>query len=318
MQRTVLVFLALFLAAGLAAAQTPTALAENYGIGSVQVNSSTPGAIAMPAGPTVYTGNTRGYFFTAPCAFLVTGLQVPDLNSLGYQNVALYRLQAAPPAYSGTIMVTPVFFQRWAPSNTFVPVLPPVAFNKGDVFAVLGACSANNATSMVNAYSSAQPSVDVGGTMTTLYRCGMQFSIAAASGNGANGIGPMWSEIAGSIAQVAVNIVVYQTPFPRLDTSALPVLGTKAQLDLTANIPSTTVGLVALGVGRVNYPTALGPILAGLPWFATFSVPGGTGPLVFGIPNNSALLGGLVNWQGFAITPANFGTSNGVEWRLGI
>ena len=307
------------LLAGMAVSQTPPAKAVNYGTGSVMNQSSAQGTIPMPNHVTYYTSTrTRGYFFQAPVAFAVTGLQVPDLQKLGYQNVALYRLQAAPPAYSKTLNVKPLFFKKWAKSGSFLPVIPPVFFNKGDFFAVLGAASSNNSTTMSNDYGPAKPQVSVGGKSVTLFRCGMQYSIAASSGPGANGIGPMWSEVAGSITRVMAKILVFKIPFPRLDTKAKPVLGTTAKLQLTANVPSTTVGVVIMGIGRTKIPTPLGTLLVGSPILLGTTVPTGSGTVSFPIPKNPTLAGGMVNFQGFAVAlPSNFGASNGVEWILG-
>ncbi len=305
--------------AGTAVAQTPPAKAVNYGNGTVLNQSSTQGTIPMPRHLTYYTAaRTRGYFFQAPVAFAVTGLQVPDILKKGYQTVALYRLQAAPPAYSKTVNVKPLFFKRWAKSGSYIPVVPPVIFNKGDYFVVLGAASANNSQVMTNDYGPAKPQVQVGGKTVTLYRCGMQASIAASSGPGANGVGPLWSEVSASISRVMANILVFQTPFPRLDTTAPPVLGTTAKLQLTANIPSTTLGLVLLGLGRAKISTPLGTLLIGSPILTGMTVASGSGSLSLPIPKNPVLAGGMVNFQGFAVAlPANFGTSNGVEWVLG-
>ncbi len=317
--RVLLPIFSTLLLAGMASAQTPPAKAVNYGTGSVMNQSSTKGTIPMPSHVTYYTSaRTRGYFFKAPVAFAVIGLQVPDLLKKGYQNVALYRLQAAPPAWSKTVNVKPLYFKKWAKSGSYLPVLPPVIYNKGDYFAVLGAASAKNSKVMSNDYGPRKPQVQVGGKTVTLFRCGMQYSIAASSGPGANGVGPMWSEVNGPIARVMANIIVFKTPFPRLDTTAKPVLGTTAKLQLTANVPSTTVGVVILGLGRTKIPTPLGTLLVGSPILFGTAVPTGSGIVSLPIPKDPALAGGMVNFQGFAVAlPTNFGASNGVEWTLG-
>ena len=88
MKRTILAVLSLGLATAVLTAQIP-----------MSKFSSTFSAIA-----------SRGYFFQAPTALILTHAQVPDEAKRGKQIIAVYKLSAAPPAYSATVHVTPVAY----------------------------------------------------------------------------------------------------------------------------------------------------------------------------------------------------------------
>ncbi|HAK59391.1 MAG TPA: hypothetical protein DCO77_03270 [Nitrospiraceae bacterium] len=123
---------------------------------------------------------TRGYWFTAPTDFVITGLQVPDEAGHGLQNVEVVRFDpgVSPPAYSAT---TNAFTSLWrgvgAPSGQVIQVSIPVA--AGDVIGILGA--AGDATMMHNSYGTGPYTSEIFGHQVTLARMGMQYNLASAS-----------------------------------------------------------------------------------------------------------------------------------------
>ena len=157
----------------------------------------------LPAFGRTYTGSTRGFYCQAPADFFVHGLRVPDESSKGFQYVALMRNPTAPPAFSGTVSLTPDFLETTgkAPSANIVPC--KVAFKKGEHLIVIGGCaaSAGGASNSYAGLSGGQPATILGAA-TTLYRGGVQASIATATA------GPyaIWSEVTGPIARVEVYV----------------------------------------------------------------------------------------------------------------
>jgi hypothetical protein len=77
---------------------------------------------------------TRGYWFTAPTNFTITGLSVPTNGSGQGATLEVLRLNAAPPAYSGTTNdFTQLGFWAGMTSTT-----ANIAVNAGDIIGVLG------------------------------------------------------------------------------------------------------------------------------------------------------------------------------------
>ena len=64
------------------------------------------------------------------------GLRVPDEAKHGLQNVCLYNHTSAPPAYSGTVPLTPIFSKFGEPSSNIIPCSVP--YKKGDWLIVIG------------------------------------------------------------------------------------------------------------------------------------------------------------------------------------
>ncbi|MBN2490129.1 MAG: hypothetical protein JXQ29_04700 [Planctomycetes bacterium] len=173
---------AVSLLAGLAAAQT---------------------VIPIPAFSHTYQASqTRGFYCQAPVDFTVVGLRVPDEAKNGQQNVCLYNHTSAPPAFSGTVPLTPLFSKFAEPSANIIPCSIP--YKKGDWLIVIGACG--NATMLYNSYAAPgcfQSSIF--GNATTVCRAGIQANIVSALPPHA-----IWSENAFEVCRVEVYVASAQ------------------------------------------------------------------------------------------------------------
>lgn len=288
--------------------------------------------IAIPRYVTKYTATrARGTFFTAPTSFVITAVQVPDESKLGMQSVAIYKMASAPPAYSGTVAGTPVFFKSKVASSQYIPVIPPIVVQKGEIVVALGVCHTATGTTYTSSYGAAKFASSVMGLPITLQRCGTQEDFV-----GLGGKCKIWSEVAGSNGRVRIFVarhgsaMMYGAASGKGNLPALepadenpPSVGKVAEMLLKSGTATNLAGVLLMGSGRVNIPIApFGTLLAGLPFGGTLVVPGPVPtagkPIQLPIPNNSALIGIKVNWQALMIRAANsFAMTNGLEWVVG-
>ncbi len=246
-----------------------------------------------------FTGNvTRGYFFQAPVDFTVTELQVPDELNKGSYCVALYKLTAAPPPYSGTVPAKPTFyaFVKDVHSCAKVPAAAG-AFKKGEFCCVLGG-GGTEFGALSNSYGANgganNPSAILGTPIAVgLQRCGMQINIGPTKGDGL-----MWSEVNGPIARVKMTVATGAGSCdfcpPSNGSAELQVcatnptiIGKEMKLEMKSGATSNTGALIAFGLLRVNVV---------LPGFGRLCVNGIKGIVGFGLgPIPNAATGAIVS-----------------------
>jgi len=193
----------------------------------------------MPAQTSTFTGNSRGYWFTAPCDFVITGVNVPIAGTT--QNIAVVRFTGAtpPPEYSSgpTNAFTTLFLTQ---GNTNTGAIPcSVQIFAGDVIGVLGTRDASG----VNSYASSGSTV-INGFTVGIDRLGMQYNLATTAPQ------ELWTEAGGSIsrveliyqagttggcASVRIPDTVFVTGIPACDVSVEAIYTPNSGLELTTS-----------------------------------------------------------------------------------
>jgi PEP-CTERM motif len=145
--------------------------------------------LPLPAQSSPYTGNVRGYWFTAPVAFDIVGVGVPTDASTGPQTIEIVRFNSAVPAFPSTTNdFTSLFRVVSDPSLGMLTASIPV--QSGDIIGVLGY------RSTVNSYGPAGFVSDIFGNPVTLSRLGMQYSLVSDAAH------DLWTETGSSISRV--------------------------------------------------------------------------------------------------------------------
>lgn len=131
-------------------------------------------AAVIDVGPQTdtFVGDTRGYWFTAPVDFYMTGLFVPADATNVEQNIAVVKLGAVPPIYPTTTndFSTLVIF-RGVESEGLIPT--SIQFLAGDRVGVLGS------RGIINSYGEGNYASSIGGNPVTLARLGYQWDLAS-------------------------------------------------------------------------------------------------------------------------------------------
>lgn len=148
-------------------------------------------SLSMPNQTTTFSGNVRGYWFTAPTSFMITGVRVPTDASSGNSNIAILKLPAPPPVYSSTTSVFDVLYLTQNNTSGTGTIAVNIPVYSGDVIGVLG--NRND----VNSYASVAPYMATLGTYTTtLERFGMQYNLSSTPPQ------EVWTEASSSISRV--------------------------------------------------------------------------------------------------------------------
>lgn len=290
------------------------------------------GIVPLPAFGSTFSGNlTRGFWFQSPTRFSIITAKVPDETNNGTQNVAIFRLAAAPPVFSGTATGGLEFFASGQPSASNLPCV--VSFDAGEFVGVLGACGT---TSMLNSYGTpAGPfASSVLGQPCTLTRFGTQFNINTS---GPTYNYPYWQEVAGALSRVILGVhpcagLPYGvgTPSgagpaaPTMRCTALPYVGATSNLAVTQNDTGVLMFMVA-GFGRAATPTPFGTALINLMLVTDIMngaavVGPGTYNYSFTVPNDPTFVGLSINWQNanLVVATGQVSLSNGVEYWLEV
>lgn len=142
-----------------------------------------------------FTGNTRGYWFTAPTEFVINGIRVPTDANTGSQSVEIVRFTSPPPVFSATTNDFVSLFSAKNVDSTDFIATGDILVNTGDYIGVLGSRGSG-----VNSYQ-AGPYASSGflGNSVTLTRLGMQANL------GTNPAGNLFQEPSGSIGRVELS-----------------------------------------------------------------------------------------------------------------
>ena len=108
---------------------------------SLPITSQT--LMPLPAHGSNYSGSARGFWFTAPCDFVITGLRVPSQSGTGLQYIHLMKLSVPAPAYPATTTPSPtLIFINGATNGVIQQVNIPVT--TGDHIGILGTAGTSN------------------------------------------------------------------------------------------------------------------------------------------------------------------------------
>lgn len=269
--------------------------------------------------------NVRGFWFTAPRRFSIVGARVPNETGLALQNLAIYRMAAAPSAVP--VITSPAFLALAAPADREVPLT--LSFETGEHVGVLGAMG--DAATMVNSYGSAPFNTQLFGTSLVLSRLRADVNLVTSAGIApiATGGGPLGRV---ELAVTPAAAFAYGTgtasgsgaSAPTLAPAQLPMLGQTGSVTLTQG-DANVFGALMLAFARGNLPTPFGTILldpSTLFSFGIGAVVPGQNTVSLPVPNQLSFQGvGPVCLQvvlAVAGSPNVLALSNGVEWQLGL
>ncbi|HTN45111.1 MAG TPA: hypothetical protein VL098_02100, partial [Flavipsychrobacter sp.] len=110
-------------------------------------NATAQTLIPIPPHSTPYTGTVRGFWFTAPVNFTITGLRVPPEAGAGDQFIQVVKINDVPPAAWPTISpnITTLSHIQNAPNGAIQPV--NIAVAAGDIIGVLGSVGSGTSVS---------------------------------------------------------------------------------------------------------------------------------------------------------------------------
>ncbi|MFA5670679.1 MAG: T9SS type A sorting domain-containing protein [Balneolaceae bacterium] len=212
----------------------------------------------LPNFNNVYSGNVRGYWFTAPTSFIITGVKVPTDAGTGLQNIQIIKINDATPvawSASSTNFTTLAYIQ--GATNDVVQSLN-LMVNQGDIIGVLGQAG------LANSYS-----VTGGPFSSTILGQPVTLNRLIHQGNLTSGPATDYSWEVGSAAISRVELY-YNSPTP---CSGAPSGG-------TANGPALACGAFGLSLSGstsasdITYQWLSAPAANG-PWT---SIAGATSP----------------------------------------
>ena len=149
------------------------------------------GVVQMPLPPqaSTFASNVRGYWFTSPTCFTITGLEVPTDASGGLQNIAVVRMDTLVPLYPTlTNNFSLLFLTQNDPTTGIIPV--NIQVGVGDIIGILGNRDDNNS------YAPAPYTSSINGIPVTLSRLGMQYNLSSTSPQ------DLWTETAANLSRV--------------------------------------------------------------------------------------------------------------------
>ncbi|MDO8999773.1 MAG: T9SS type A sorting domain-containing protein [Bacteroidota bacterium] len=155
---------------------------------AAQLAATTTESLTLPSQSSPFSGNVRGYYFTAPTSFVITGVRVPTDANSGNASVAIIKFPTVPPLYSTVTNTFDILYlvQNVVGTGTMSVNIPVYS---GDIIGVLGV------RNDVNSYAPAPYISNLGTNTLTLNRLGMQFPLSTTVPQ------DLWTENGGSISR---------------------------------------------------------------------------------------------------------------------
>jgi len=172
-------------------------------------SSSAQTMIQMPSHSTVYNGNIRGFWFTAPVDFTIVGLRVPSQAGSGLQYIQVFKINDATPVVYATTSTnfTSLGIVYGATNGVIQNVNIPIT--AGDKIGIVGQAGTSNSYG-----NGTSVSATIMGQSVTLARIGYQGNMTTS------GIPNYWTEPASSnISRVEV---YYETCFTAITAHPSP------------------------------------------------------------------------------------------------
>lgn len=180
-----------------------------------------------PGAPTsTYSTQARGYWFTAPTDFVITGLDIPTYASTDGIYATIVKINTTVPLYPTTTTSYTVLYQVLNSSTALTGLNISVA--AGEQIGVLGYRGG------VNAMSSSPYVLDLFGYSTTLRRFGVNGHITGPAGLAGQAV---WGMNSGSMSFVSLSVAIPGEP----ELPAVP---------LPASAPLLAAGLGLIAVVR--------------------------------------------------------------------
>jgi len=179
--------------------------------------------IPLPAHASVYTGNIRGMWFTAPVDFVITGLRVPSQAGTGLQYIQVFKINDNVPVVYATTSTnfTSLGIVYGATNGVIQSVNIPIS--AGDKIGVVGQAGTGNS------YGTVSGSSNIDGYPITLARIGYQGNMTTT------GIANYWTEpSSSSISRVEVYYTTCSTAVTQNPVSKTVCENTQATFSITA------------------------------------------------------------------------------------
>jgi hypothetical protein len=142
---------------------------------------------------------TRGYYFTAPVDFIITGLRAPVAIGGTVSGIAVVKLAAAPPLYASvTNSFNTLYLDQAITGTNIVSVNIPVY--AGDIIGVLGERAGYSAYGPNTGNGVFSSTLGVGSTTLNLYRMGMLYNLATQTPTN------LWTETVNTIGIVEMYV----------------------------------------------------------------------------------------------------------------
>ncbi len=179
--------------------------------------------IPLPNHASTYSGNIRGFWFTAPTDFVITGLRVPSQAGSGLQYIQVFKINdGTPVVYSTTSTNFTSLHVTYGATNGVIQSVN-IPISAGDKIGIVG--QAGN----VNSYGTVSGQYNIAGIPTTLARIGYQGSMSST------GIANYWTEpSSSSISRVEVYYTTCSTAVTQQPSSATICENEQALFGITA------------------------------------------------------------------------------------